>query len=144
MSSNKQKAKKWIGILNAFQNAGYLSIKSFLKLSDNVARNFNISSKDIINLINEVHSDYDDSVSEADVVVKWKIKKPTDEATQWAGIIATMEHEKYLSIAGTVSLAADVARKFKLKWKDMAKLINYAHKNVDFKNSFAYADVYWK
>lgn len=141
---SKHNAKEWIGILNAFQDAGYLSIKTFLKLSEGVARNFNVSSKDMINLINEVHSTYDDSVSEASVVVKWKTDKPTDEATQWAGIIATMEHEKYLSIAGTVSFAEDVARNFKLKWNDMAELINYAHKNVDYEKSYAYADVYWK
>tara|TARA_Y100001956_G_C4079309_1_gene167657 strand:- start:509 stop:643 length:135 start_codon:yes stop_codon:yes gene_type:complete len=31
---SKHNAKEWIGILNAFQDAGYLSIKTFLKLSE--------------------------------------------------------------------------------------------------------------
>lgn len=141
---SKRKAKEWIGILISFQEAGYLSIASFIKLSDNVARNFNISSKDMIEIINKAHRTYNKSVSEAGVEVKWKVDEPTDQATQWAGIIATMEYEKYLSIAGVVILAENVARKFKLKWNDMAERINYAHENVDFEKSFAYADVYWK
>lgn len=141
---SKHNAKEWIGILISFQEAGYISMASFIKLSDNVQRNFNVPSSDMVKIINNALETYDKETSEASVDVKWKIKKPTDEATQWAGIITTMERKGYLSMMGLIILAENIAQKFKLKWNDMAELINYAHKNVDYEKSYAYVDVYWK
>lgn len=141
---SKHNAKEWIGILISFQEAGYISMASFIKLSDNVQRNFNVPSSDMVKIINNALETYDKDTSEASVDVKWKIEKPTNEATQWAGIITTMEREKYLSMMGLIILAENIAHKFKLKWNDMAELINYAHQNVDYDKSYAYANVHWK
>ena len=141
---SKHNAKEWIGILISFQEAGYISMGSFIKLSENVQRNFSVSANDMTKIINDAFETYDKEISEASVEVQWKSEKPTDEATQWAGIITTMEREKYLSMMGVIILAENIARKFKLKWNDMAELINYAHKNVDYDKSYAYADVHWK
>jgi ribosomal protein S8 len=141
---SKDKAKQWVGILISFQEAGYISLASFMALSNNVARNFGLSSNDMNKIINNAHRTYDNSISEANVSVTWKTKSPTDKATLWAGIITTMQKEGYISPYGLITLAENVALKFNLKWKDMSQLIDYAHKNVNFEKSYAYADIYWK
>ena len=138
------KAKQWIGILISFQEAGYISLASFIQLSGNVAQQFGLSSNDINKVINNAKKTYDRSISEADVNVEWKIETPTDKATLWAGIITTMQKEGYLSVYGLITLGENVAKNFNLKWNEMSQLIDYAHKNVNFEKSYAYADIYWK
>lgn len=72
------------------------------------------------------------------------MKTNKEKAKDWAGIIATLEHNKYLSMKLVIQFAENVALQYGLTWSEMSSLLNEAHKNVDFEASEAYVSVVWK
>ncbi len=70
--------------------------------------------------------------------------KDFEKAKQWAGIIVVLEHNKYLSMKLVIQYAENVAHQCGLSWSEMVKVLNHAHKNVDFESSEASIFVEWR